>query len=209
VIYRSLFIGFISPISILAVGDAAAWEEYVVGKSVNVACQEVSVHERPSGSARKSNTLSYGERVKVVSLDGKFELSVTDSSSKVQLEAVRNQDSPPLFEDQYTRASWVGIERGGYVAASCLMPDYLFEGASEEELLKKEREKVEKLQLSSAQKNFSEEEKGDAVAMKGLAGDVQMGAPNYKAIDQYIEKSQGLVSHDTIEEFRMSGGLKK
>lgn len=205
---RGLFTSLSFAVAFIVCGNVHAWEEYIVGRSVNVACQKLGVHDRPSGSARKLDMLGYGERVKVVSLEGQFELSATDPSSKVQLEIAKHKDDPPISKDAYTRASWVGIERGGYVAASCLMPDYLFEGASEDQLLKKEQEKVEKLQLSAAKKNFSEEESGDAVAMKGLAGGVAMGRPNYELIDQYIEKSQGIVSQEAIEEFKASGSLR-
>ena len=200
--------GLLFSLAFFPQNDAIAWEEWVVGKSVNVACQKLSVHERPSGSATQLRVLQFGNRVKVASLDAKFELSDTDMSSKAQLEVARTDHSMPVTKDSYTRAAWVGIEAGGYVAASCLMPDYLFKGASEQELLKIEKEKVEQLKISKAQKNFSENEGGDAVAMKGLAGAVSMGKPNYQLIDEYIQSSQGLVLQEAIEKFKSSGGLK-
>ena len=205
---RFFSIGLIFALALFAYTDANAWEEWIVGRSVNVACQSLSVHERPSGSTRKLNQLKFGNRVKVASLENEFELSQTDFSSKAQLEASRGRDDPPISKDSYMRYSWVGIESGGYVAVSCLMPDYLFEGASEQQLLTAEKEKVEQLKVSSAKKNFSEDEEGDAVAMKGLAGSVAMGKPKYQFIDQYIESSQGLVSHEDIQEFKASGGLQ-
>ena len=204
----------ISVCALMFAEQSFAYEKFMIGRTVNVACKSIRIHMAPSGFSKVSKEMKFGNRVKITSFEGMFELSKTDESSKIQLEAQNHAFGDDNHKEKinpkdYTRASWVGLQGGGYTSAACLLPDYLFESATEEQMLQKARAKIKNLKLTTAQKNFSENEEGDLVAMKGAAGGVAVGKPNYKMVDDYIRKSQGLAPFKEVMAFRQNGGLGK
>lgn len=186
-----------------------AFEIFSVGDSAKVACTNVKIMDAPSSFATHLGEKRFGDTVKVGSLEGVFELPDSDFSSKKKLEQQAKQmaggenEPEKIKKSQYTRASWIGLGKGQYISASCIVSEENFS----DQTIEKAEEKVASLASGKAKRNFSEDEGGDMRAMRGAAGGAKGGKANFELIDILINGSQGKVSAASLIEFRKLGRL--
>ena len=189
--------------------SAIAFERINEGDTVYVACESLTVYEKPTAFSKVVRSYKFGDKLNVTGLKQVFPLPATDFSSKKFLEkrekedAAREERRPqPIPEEKYMRAAWLQL-KDGYGAASCLVKQDLFSSQTEEEVLKR----VEALASGKAKRNFSEDESGDMTAMRGAAGRTRGGKADYEMIDSLIRSNQRIISSQALEEFRREGML--
>jgi hypothetical protein len=186
-----------------------AFEIFNEGESAKVACKSVKVMDAPSSFARQLDKKKFGDSIKIETLERVFELPDSNFSSKKKLEEqakqmARGENEPKKIEkSEYTRAAWVGLGKGKYISASCIVSEKNFS----DQTIEKAEEKIASFASDKAKRNFSEDEGGDMRAMRGAAGGATGGKANFNLIDILITGSQGKVSVESLTEFRRSGRL--
>tara|TARA_B100000925_G_C21562961_1_gene284436 strand:- start:151 stop:399 length:249 start_codon:yes stop_codon:yes gene_type:complete len=71
----------------------------------------------------------------------------------------------------------------------------------------KVKQRVNALSAGQAKRNFSEDEKGDMTAMRGVAGKAKGAQANYEKVDKLIEENQKNLDIENFEVFRKNGRL--
>ena len=194
---------------VMSTSVAVGFESLNVGDTVFVACKNIFVHEKPSVFSAKIKTLKFGDKLNIIGLTKLFTLPASDKSSKETLEREEEdyaeqeeREIEPVPAELYTRASWLQFTNG-YSPASCFVTKQLMKTQT----IEKVKQKVNALSAKQAKRNFSEDEKGDMTAMRGVAGKAKGAQANYEKIDKLIEENQQKLDSEIFEAFRRSGRL--
>lgn len=194
---------------VMSTSVAVGFERLNVGDTVFVACKNIFVHEKPSVFSAKIKTLKFGDKSDIIGLTKLFTLPASDKSSKETLEREEEdyaeqeeREIEPVPAELYTRASWLQFTNG-YSPASCFVTKQLMKTQT----IEKVKQKVNALSAKQAKRNFSEDEKGDMTAMRGVAGKAKGAQANYKKIDKLIEENQQKLDSEIFEAFRKNGRL--
>lgn len=210
--FRSKFrIGILllsSPI-IMSTNVALGFERLNVGDTVFVACKNIFIHTKPSVFSERIKALKFGDSVNVIGLTKLFTLPASDASSKETLEREEEDSAEqeereirPVPAESYTRASWLQFTNG-YSPASCFVTKKLMKTQTPEKI----KQKVNALSASKAKRNFSEDEKGDMTAMRGVAGKAKGAQADYEKVDKLIEENQKNLDIEKFQVFRRNGRL--
>jgi len=183
-------------------------QPFEVGQQVFNACKTVAVLERPADFWSELRRLKFGASVVIKGLTGKYELPASDKDSKQNVEMRAEQYPTSSRADAvdpktYTRHAWLEIGPAEYVPANCFVIEKLFK----QQNMERAKRKIATLSTSKGKKGFSEDEEGDLTAMKGAAGQVSGGRPNYSAIDKHLNTTTTLLGNRSLKEFMESGGL--
>ena len=188
---------------------ALGFERLNVGDTVFVACENIFIHTKPSVFSEKIKTLKFGESLNVTGLKKLFTLPASDASSKETLEREEEDSAEqeereirPVPPESYTRASWLQFANG-YSPASCFVTKQLMKTQTPEKV----KQRVNALSASQAKRNFSEDEKGDMTAMRGVAGKAKGARANYEKVDNLIEENQKNLDIEKFQVFRKNGRL--
>ena len=194
---------------VMSASVAVGFERLNVGDTVFVACQNIFVHEKPSIFSAKIKTLKFGDRLNVIGLTKLFTLPASDASSRETLEREEKDDAEqedreirPVSAELYTRASWLQFTNG-YSPASCFVTKQLMKTQT----IEKVKQKVNALSAKQAKRNFSEDEKGDMTAMRGVAGKAKGAQADYVKVDKLIEENQQKLDSEIFQAFRRNGRL--
>jgi len=194
---------------VMSTSVAVGFERLNVGDTVFVACKNIFVHEKPSVFSAKIKTLKFGDKLNIIGLTKLFTLPASDKSSKETLEREEEdyaeqeeREIEPVPAELYTRASWLQFTNG-YSPASCFVTKQLMKTQT----IEKVKQKVNALSAKQAKRNFSEDEKGDMTAMRGVAGKAKGAQANYEKIDKLIEENQQKLDSEIFEAFRKNGRL--
>jgi hypothetical protein len=188
---------------------AVGFERLNVGDTAFVACKNIFVHKKPSVFSTKIRTLKFGDGLNVIGLTKLFTLPASDASSKETLEREEEDDAEqedreirPISSELYTRASWLQFTNG-YSPASCFVTKQLMKTQT----IEKTKQKVNALSAKQAKRNFSEDEKGDMTAMRGVAGKAKGAQADYVKVDELIGENQQKLDSEIFQAFRRNGRL--
>ena len=197
-----LFLGFFA---LCSVGYS---EQFYEGNTVFNACHSLPVLDKPHATARVVGQLAFGDSVRVLRLEGLYEVPDSDPDSKKR-QIKRNSGAGKedeaaieLNERKYTRVSWAALEGNRFASAACLV--------KEDRFLKQDPAQAEAKVLgvfSVAKRGFSEEEEGDMTVMKGAAGKAKMGRADYMAMDGFLKSLSSLNTRSGLEGFQQQGKL--
>ena len=194
---------------VMSTSVAVGFERLNAGDTVFVACKNIFVHKSPSVFSAKIKTLKFGDRLNVIGLTKLFTLPASDASSKETLEREEEDDAEqedreirPVSAELYTRASWLQFTNG-YSPASCFVTKQLMKTQT----IEKVKQKVNALSAKQAKRNFSEDEKGDMTAMRGVAGKAKGAQADYVKVDKLIEENQQKLDSEIFQAFRRNGRL--
>jgi len=157
-----------------------------IGQQLFVACNGLSLHQKPSGYSAVKRDLLFSQKVDVMDLAGFYQTSTKGSDEAV--------------------AAWAKVKVAGdigFVSTRCLVS---------QKLLKKQDANRAKLKANqqntnSAGRGFSDDEEGDLVAMGGAAGKAKSGKADYKKIDKALKHSMQGNSSESLKNFRKKGAL--
>lgn len=194
---------------VMSTSVAVGFERLNAGDTVFVACKNIFVHKKPSVFSAKIKTLKFGDRLNVIGLTKLFTLPASDASSKETLEREEEDDAEqedreirPVSAELYTRASWLQFTNG-YSPASCFVTKQLMKTQT----IEKVKQKVNALSAKQAKRNFSEDEKGDMTAMRGVAGKAKGAQADYVKVDELIGENQQKLDSGIFQAFRRNGRL--
>lgn len=194
---------------VMSTSVAVGFERLNAGDTVFVACKNIFVHKKPSVFSAKIKTLKFGDRLNVIGLTKLFTLPASDASSKETLEREEEDDAEqedreirPVSAELYTRASWLQFTNG-YSPASCFVTKQLMKTQT----IEKVKQKVNALSAKQAKRNFSEDEKGDMTAMRGVAGKAKGAQADYVKVDELIKENQQKLDSGIFQAFRRNGRL--
>lgn len=194
---------------VMSTSVAVGFERLNAGDTVFVACKNIFVHKNPSVFSAKIKTLKFGDRLNVIGLTKLFTLPASDASSKETLEREEEDDAEqedreirPVSAELYTRASWLQFTNG-YSPASCFVTKQLMKTQT----IEKVKQKVNALSAKQAKRNFSEDEKGDMTAMRGVAGKAKGAQADYVKVDELIGENQQKLDSGIFQAFRRNGRL--
>lgn len=194
---------------VMSTSVAVGFERLNAGDTVFVACKNIFVHKKPSVFSAKIKTLKFGDRLNVIGLTKLFTLPASDASSKETLEREEEDEAEqedreirPVSAELYTRASWLQFTNG-YSPASCFVTKQLMKTQT----IEKVKQKVNALSAKQAKRNFSEDEKGDMTAMRGVAGKAKGAQADYVKVDELIGENQQKLDSGIFQAFRRNGRL--
>lgn len=194
---------------VMSTSVAVGFERLNAGDTVFVACKNIFVHKKPSVFSAKIKTLKFGDRLNVIGLTKLFTLPASDASSKETLEREEEDEAEqedreirPVSAELYTRASWLQFTNG-YSPASCFVTKQLMKTQT----IEKVKQKVNALSAKQAKRNFSEDEKGDMTAMRGVAGKAKGAQADYVKVDELIKENQQKLDSGIFQAFRRNGRL--
>ena len=200
---RILPLLFLPILSLFFLSNSAG-EQFYVGNTVFNACQTIPVFSAPSTESQIIGHVSFGDSLRVESLEGIYELPASDTNSEAaQRERLGERAEDFLDPNLYRQASWAGVEGKGFVSASCLVKEGLFAKQNPQQA----ESKVAAVTSGKAKKGFTDEEEGEMTAMKGAAGKVKGGTADYKSLQGYLNKLQRIDIQSRLQTFRQQGNL--
>lgn len=142
-------------------------------------CEKAYVMKSKDNYGEIQKILNRNDKVEVLEKLGYYSISTDETSDEAQKEKNSNKpDEPSSQEESESLPAWAKLS-DGYVSFKCLV--------SEEDFQNIQKGNVRKSSLNdtkTAKKGFSEDESGDTVAMKGVAGNAKMGNANYEALQE-------------------------